>query len=65
MFLGAYGGLLSAGSLCAERILAVPNSRLADDLRAAIGDWQARAPVPQTDAAPSMEDTSVTNAKQR
>lgn len=47
LFLGAYGGFLSAGSLCAERVLAVPNSRLADDLRHTIGDWQARAPVPE------------------
>lgn len=45
LFLGAYGGFLSAGALCAERVLSVPNSPLADDLRQTLGDWQARAPV--------------------
>lgn len=38
-------GFLSAGPMCAERILSVPNSQLADDLHAVIGDWQYRVPV--------------------
>jgi hypothetical protein len=45
--MGVYAGFLSAGPLCAKRILAVPNSRIADDLRSVIGDWQAREPPPE------------------
>lgn len=56
MFLGAYGGFLSAGQLCAEQILSVPNSRLADDLRSAIGDWQARTPLPQDNPTSAVID---------
>lgn len=45
-FCGAYVGFLSGGPFYARRILSVPNSQLAEDLRIAVGDWQAR--VPQT-----------------
>lgn len=39
-------GFMSAGKMYAQRILSVPNSRLADDLRIVIGDWQSRnAPI--------------------
>jgi hypothetical protein len=55
-FMGMYAGFLSAGPLCAKRILAVPNSRIADDLRSVIGDWQAREPPDEAavlEAAPA------------
>ncbi|CAN8065635.1 unnamed protein product [Agarophyton chilense] len=41
---GAYVGGISAGPLYAQRILAVPDSRLADELRTFIGDWKTRLP---------------------
>lgn len=41
---GAYVGILSGGPLYARRLLSVPNSSLAEDLRIAIGDWDARVP---------------------
>lgn len=64
MFLGAYGGFLSAGPLCAQQVLSVPNSRLADDLRSAIGDWQARSPVPKGSPSTPVVDTGMgTDAK--
>lgn len=40
---------MSAGELYAKRILAVPDSQLAEDLRIVIGDWQARVPVASMD----------------
>lgn len=55
-FAGAYTGFMSAGKMYAQRILSVPNSRLADDLRIVIGDWQSRnAPIAteQEDALPN------------
>ncbi|KAI0559414.1 hypothetical protein FGB62_152g028 [Gracilaria domingensis] len=42
--MGAYIGGISAGPLYAQRILAVPDSRLADELRTFIGDWKTRLP---------------------
>ncbi len=42
--LGGYAGFLSAGPIYARRILSVPNSALADDLRIVAGDWQQRTP---------------------
>lgn len=42
--IGAYLGGVSAGPLYVERILSVPNSRLADDLRTVINDWKTRLP---------------------
>lgn len=44
---GAYAGFISAGPLYAERILSVPGSKLAEDLRIVAGDWEARAPMPR------------------
>lgn len=41
---GAYIGCASAGSLYVKRLLSVPNSRIADDLRTYMGDWSARLP---------------------
>lgn len=41
---GGYAGFLSAGPTYARRILAVPDSKLADDLRIVAGDWQTRTP---------------------
>lgn len=43
-FCGAYAGFLSGGPVYARRILSVPNSQLAEDLRIVVGDWQARVP---------------------
>lgn len=58
-----YVGFLSAGTMCAERVLAVPSSRLADDLRQVIGDWQGRVPVtPQEDNDVSARDASDSGA---
>lgn len=51
-FAGAYVGFMSGGGLYARRILALPNSRLADDLRIVIDDWQSRKPIDTTDALP-------------
>lgn len=44
-FCGAYTGFLSGGPIYAKRILSVPDSQLAEDLRVVIGDWQARVPT--------------------
>lgn len=49
---GAYAGFMSAGPAYAKRILSVPNSRLADDLRTVIEDWNSRGPVPTTEVEP-------------
>jgi hypothetical protein len=54
-FIGMYAGFLSAGPLCAQRVLSVPNSRVADDLRVVIGDWQARVPVGPDAPLPDSE----------
>lgn len=43
---------MSAGPAYAKRILSVPNSRLADDLRTVIEDWNSRGTLPSTDAEP-------------
>ncbi len=43
---GGYVGLISGGPLYAARILAVPNSRFADELRVVAGDWQSQRSVP-------------------
>lgn len=43
---------MSAGNIYSQRILAVPNSRLADDLRTVIGDWHSRGPAPELEAIP-------------
>lgn len=50
---GTYLGFISGGPLYAKRILSVPNSRLADDLRTVIGDWKARDVVPEVEATPN------------
>lgn len=42
--LGAYVGFLTGGPIYARRILSVPDSRLAEDLRIVAEDWQARVP---------------------
>lgn len=43
---------MSGGGLYASRILAVPNSRLADDLRIVIDDWKSRKPIESYGALP-------------
>lgn len=43
---------MSGGPAYTHRILGVPNSRLADDLRTVMGDWQARLPTDYVDSDP-------------
>lgn len=43
---GGYVGLISGGPMYAARILAVPNSKFADELRVVAGDWQSQKNVP-------------------
>lgn len=43
---GGYVGLISGGPWYASRILAVPNSEFADELRIVAGDWQSTKNVP-------------------
>jgi len=42
---GGYVGFLSGGPWYTRRILAVPNSKFADDLRIVAGDWQTPVPT--------------------
>lgn len=50
---GTYAGFMSAGPLYTRRILAVPNSKVADDLRTAMSDWHSRHEIPLTESVPS------------
>lgn len=44
---------MSGGPTYAKRILSVPDSRLADDLRTVIEDWNSRDAPPITEALPN------------
>lgn len=55
-------GFLSGGPVYARRILAVPNSKLAEDLRIVVGDWQSRVPETQiSQMQPIPEETGNVN----
>lgn len=61
-FAGAYAGFMSAGKMYAQRILSVPNSRLADDLRIVIGDWQSRNGPIATEQDTALPDEPLPDA---
>lgn len=59
---GAYGGFLTGGPAYSRRILSVPDSQLADDLRIVIGDWQSRLPpggIPESVPHEELPDAPV------